>query len=169
MKETLAEQLSHLTGKSLPEKKVLKKRKKFPRVKEEDLVRGSVIYIPLSADEGLVVTGGYTERNKFVTIIGITEDGFVIGSLLINTNPNDSTKELGACQFPLKCKDYPSILDYDSWLDCSQLFRIAKRKILNRGEFCGSIIQSDWDLILPFLRETETLSNREKREFGIIQ
>lgn len=31
MKETLAEQLSHLTGKSLPEKRVLKKRKKIPK------------------------------------------------------------------------------------------------------------------------------------------
>lgn len=169
MKETLAEQLSHLTGKSLPEKKVQKRKKKYPQVKEENLVRGNVIYIPLSAEEGLVVTGGYTERNKFVTIVGTTEDGFVIGSLLINTNPNDSTQELGACQFPLKLKDYPSILDYDSWLDCSQLFRIAKRKVLNHGQFCGSLIQSDWNLILPFLRETETISNREKREFGIIE
>lgn len=169
MKESLAEQLSHLTGKSLPEKKESKKKKKFPKVKEENLVRGNVIYIPLSADEGLVVTGGYTERNKFVTIIGTTNDGFVIGSLLINTNPNDSTQELGACQFPLRVRDYPSILDYDSWLDCSQLFRIAKRKVLSRGEFCGSIIPSDWNLILPFLRETEAISNREKREFGIIE
>lgn len=169
MKESLAEQLSHLTGKSLPQKKEQKKKKKFPKVKEENLVRGNVIYIPLSAEEGLIVTGGYAERNKFVTIIGTTEDGFVIGSLLINTNPHDSTRELGACQFPLKLKDYPSILDYDSWLDCSQLFRIAKRKVLNCGEFCGSITQSDWDLILPFLRETEAISNREKREFGIIE
>lgn len=168
MKESLAEQLSHLTGKSLPQKKA-KKRKKFPQVKEENLVRGNVIYIPLSAEEGLIVTGGYKERNKYVTIIGATSDGFVIGSLLINTDPNDGTPELGACQFPLKLKDYPSILDYDSWLDCSQLFRIAKKKVLSRGGFCGNIIQSDWDLILPFLRETEAISNKEKREFGIIQ
>lgn len=76
---------------------------------------------------------------------------------------------LELANFPLKLKDYPSILDYDSWLDCSQLFRIAKKKVLSRGEFCGNIIQSDWDLILPFLRETEAISNKEKREFGIIQ
>lgn len=171
MKESLAEQLSHLTGKSLPEKEVKKKKKKktFPQVKKENLVRGNVIYIPLSAEEGLVVTGGYTERKKFVTIIGETSDGFVIGSLLINTDPHDATPELGACQFPLKLKDYPSILDYDSWLDCSQLFRIAKKKVLSRGGFCGSIIQSDWDLIVPFLRETEAISTKEKREFGIIE
>lgn len=170
MKESLAEQLSHLTGKSIPEKEVKKKKKKktFPQVKEENLARGSVIYIPLSAEEGLIVTGGYKERNKYVTIIGTTADGFVIGSLLINTDPHDATPELGACQFPLKLKDYPSILDYDSWLDCSQLFRIAKKKVLSRGGYCGSIISSDWDLILPFLRETEAISNREKREFGII-
>ena len=139
MKESLAEQLSHLTGKSLPEKEVKKEKKKkkkiFPQVEEENLVRGSVIYIPLSAEEGLIVTGGYKERNKYVTIIGTTADGFVIGSLLINTDPHDATPELGACQFPLKLKDYPSILDYDSWLDCSQLFRIAKKKVLSRGGF----------------------------------
>lgn len=169
MKESLAEQLSHLTGKSLPKKEAKKKKKIFPKVKEEHLVKGNVIFIPLSAEEGLIVTGGYKERNKFIILIGMTDDGFVIGSLLINTDPNDSTPELGACQFPLKLKDYPTILDYDSWLDCSQLFRISKKKVLSRGEFCGSIIESDWRLIWPFLRETDAISNKEKREFGIIE
>lgn len=169
MKESLAEQLSHLTGKSLPKMKTKKKKKIFLKVKEEHLVKGNVIYIPLSAEEGLIVTGGYKERNKYIIIIGMTDDGFVIGSLLINTDPNDATPELGACQFPLKLRDYPSILDYDSWLDCSQLFRIGKKKVLSRGEFCGSIIESDWNLIWPFLRETDAISNKEKREFGIIE
>lgn len=169
MKESLAEQLSHLTGKSLPKMKTKKKKKIFLKVKEEHLVKGNVIYIPLSAEEGLIVTGGYKERNKYIIIIGMTDDGFVIGSLLINTDPNDATPELGACQFPLKLMDYPSILDYDSWLDCSQLFRIGKKKVLSRGEFCGSIIESDWNLIWPFLRETDAISNKEKREFGIIE
>lgn len=169
MKESLAEQLSHLTGKSLPKMKTKKKKKIFLKVKEEHLVKGNVIYIPLSAEDGLIVTGGYKERNKYIIIIGMTDDGFVIGSLLINTDPNDATPELGACQFPLKLRDYPSILDYDSWLDCSQLFRIGKKKVLSRGEFCGSIIESDWNLIWPFLRETDAISNKEKREFGIIE
>lgn len=169
MKETLAEQLSLLTGMSLPEKKEPKKKKIFPKVKNEDLIRGNIIYMPLSAEEGLVVTGGYSERNKFITIIGTTDDGFVIGSLLINTNPNNSTPELGACQFPLNLKDYPSILDYNCWLDCSQLFRIAKVKVLKYGKFCGKITEKDWNMILSFLGETEAISNREKREFGIIE
>lgn len=169
MKETLAEQLSRLTGKDIPQKQIKKNKKKvFPAINKAQLVRGSIVYLPLSAEEGLIITDGYEERNKFIVIVGLTADGFVIGSLLINTNANNATKELGNCQFPLYVKDYQTILDYNSWLDCSQLFRISCSKVLASGQYCGAVTQRDWDLVLPFLIENEAISNREKKEFGIL-
>lgn len=166
MKESLAEQLARLTGKPIPEKHK-KKKKLFPLAKEENLQKGSIIYVPLSSDEGLILTSGYGERNKFITIIGETTDGNIIGSLLVNTNSNNSTPELEACQYSLKKSSYQNILDYDSWLDCSQLFRIPKNKILKYGRFCGIITDEDREYIFRFLVETDVLSRKEKKEFGI--
>ena len=166
MKESLADQLSKKTGIPIP--KNGKKKRQFIDVKEEHLSKGHIIYVPLSENEGLVVKDGYDERKKFIAIIGVTSDGTIIGSLLINTDPNEFTPQLGACQYPLKEKDYPTILDYDSWLDCSQIFRLSKKKLLLRGKHCGKVIDSDWGYIEPFLRKTDVLSNAEKKEFGII-
>ena len=145
-----------------------KKRKKvYPAISEAQLCKGTIAYLPLGSDEGLIVTGGYKYRNKYIVIVGITEDEFVVGSLLINTKAHDATPELGACQFPLEQKDYPEILDYKSWLDCSQLFRIEKNKMLRHAQFCGSIRYKDSYLLFSYLHESTMLSNREKKEFGL--
>jgi hypothetical protein len=170
MKESMAEQLAKLTGQPVPEKQSKKKKKRnFSPIKKEHLSKGHILFVPLSDEEGLVVTGGYKEKNKFITVIGVAPDGAIIGSLLINTDPNKITAELGACQFPLKEKDYPAILDYDSWLDCSQIFRIPKQKIVTKGGYCGEITDVDWGYINSFLIETDVLSKAEKKEFGLIE
>ena len=145
-----------------------KKRKKvYPAISEVQLCKGTIAYLPLGSEEGLIVTGGYKYRNKYIVIVGITENEFVVGSLLINTKAHDVTPELGACQFPLEQKDYPEILDYKSWLDCSQLFRIEKNKMLRHAQFCGSITEKDSSLLFSYLHESTMLSNREKKEFGL--
>ena len=71
------------------------------------MCKGTIAYLPLGREDGLIVTGGYKYRNKYIVIVGFTADGFVVGSLLINTKAYDATPELGACQFPLEQKDYP--------------------------------------------------------------
>ena len=167
MKESLADQLARLTGQPPPEKP--KRHRNFSPVTEEYLNKGHVLLVPLSEDEGLVVKGEYESQNKFVTIIGIAADGSVIGSLLINTIPNEATPEFRNCQYLLRVKDYPTILDYDSWLDCSQLFRIPKAKVMTWGGYCGKITDMDWEYIETFLVETDVLSNKIKKEFGLIE
>jgi len=144
-----------------------KREKVYPAISEVQLCKGTIAYLPLGSEEGLIVTGGYKYRNKYIVIVGITENEFVVGSLLINTKAHDATPELGACQFPLEQKDYPEILDYKSWLDCSQLFRIEKNKMLRHAQFCGSITEKDSSLLFSYLHESTMLSNREKKEFGL--
>ena len=170
MKESMAKQLAKLTGQPLPQinNKPEKRKRQFQAAQEENLQKGHILFVPLSEEEGLVVKGGYPDQNKFITIVGIATDGSIIGSLLINTDPNETTPELRACQYQLRRSDYPMILDYNSWLDCSQLFRIPINKILAKGKYCGKITNNDWGYIERFLVSTDVLSNAEKREFGII-
>lgn len=172
MNDTLADQLSRLIVGENSEKPEIetkhKKKKHFPIIQNDQLTKGTIIYVPLSEEEGLILKDGYKKRDKFIVVMGLTADGYVVGSLLINSNPNDSTVELGACQFPLKRKDYPTILDYDSWLDCSELFRVNRDKVLGKGGYCGMVTDKDWALVLPFLIENPLISNKDKKEFGII-
>lgn len=129
---------------------------------------GRIVYMDMTEDDGLILKGKYKTRKKYFVIVGFTIDGKIIGSLLINTNPNEYSPEIGACQYPLKKKDYVNILDYDCWLDCSQFFEIHRARILKEGENVGELTEQDRNLILQFLVETDVHSNKTKRWYGLI-
>ena len=80
MKNSLAEQLENKLG--ITRKTTAKeKTTSFPPMRERFLEKGTVVYLPLSVEEGLTLTNGYNKRNKFVAIIGELPDGTIIGSL----------------------------------------------------------------------------------------
>lgn len=165
MKKTLADQIAELQDKEkLPE--YIKRKRDYPFVTEEQIKRGAIVYIPLSTDEGITLKG-YKSRDKWIVIVGISGDDYIVGSLLVNTAPNTFSKALGDIQFPLSKRDY-DFLDYKSWLDCSELFRIPRSKILKYGGYCGRIKDDDWKLIWETIKETEFISEEEKEEFGIL-
>lgn len=159
MKESLAEQLKQ---------KFVKKKRIFPTIKPEQVDKGSIVYVSLDPTDGITVNGGYKSRAKFITIIGELPDDYIVGSLLINTRANFANEYLESCQYPLKQSDYPDLLDYQSWLDCSKLWRIPKSKILTGG-YCGKILEKDMKYIMQCLVDTPTISKKEKLLFGIIE
>ena len=72
-------------------------------------------------------------------------------------------------QYLLLRRNYPSILDYDSWLDCSDIFELSKDKISERNaRLKGSLIEDDKERVFNILRETDMIDNITKRRFGII-
>lgn len=159
MKANLAEQLK--------DSMMMSNRKVFPLIKQEQIKKGSVVYLTLTEDEGLVLNQGYDSRNKFITVLKELPDEYIIGSLLINSNPNLKNTLIGDCQYPLKSSDYPDFLEHLSWLDCSQVFRIPKVKVL-RGGYCGELKNDDMDLIWECLRNTKTISRKDKIRYGIL-
>ena len=165
MREPLSDQITTLQQQEkLP--KYTKRKRNFPFVAEEQIEKGAIIYVPLSKDEGLVLRKHDT-KDKWIVVIGISDEDYIVGSLLVNTNPNVFSKELGEIQFPLSVKDYP-FLDYKSWLDCSEIFRVPRSKILKHGGYCGKIKEEDFNLIWETIKNTEFISDECKEEFGII-
>lgn len=74
------------------------------------------------------------------------------------------------CQYPLLLRNYRHILDYDSWLDCSDIFEIPKQKIKEKeGNLKGKLIEEDCERVMAFLRETDVFDNVTKRRYGIIE
>ena len=159
MKGNLADQLK----KSM----MISNRKAFPLVKQEQIKKGTVVYLTLTEDEGLVLNQGYDSRNKFITILKELPDEYIIGSLLINSDPNLGNTLISDCQYPLKSADYPDFLEHLSWLDCSQIFRIPKSKVL-KGGYCGELSVNDMSLVWECLQNTKTISLKDKIRYGIL-
>lgn len=133
---------------------------------------GDIIYVPLDEEDGLILKNGYKERRKYIVIIGFTPDGIAVGALLINSKiaPTKHSKELFDCQYPLQARHYQSILAYDSWLDCSDIFEIHKLKICEKkGIIKGKLTEEDKGRVMDFLKETDVFDNATKRRYGIIQ
>ena len=132
---------------------------------------GDIIYVPLDEEDGLTLKEGYKERRKYIVIIGFTPEGIAVGALLINSeiDPSKRSQELLDCQYPLQARNYRAILDYDSWLDCSDIFEIPKLKITHKeGKFKGSLTTEDRERVMDFLKETDVFDNATKRYYGII-
>lgn len=133
---------------------------------------GDIVYVPLDEEDGLTLKDGYKERRKYIVIIGFTPEGIAVGALLINSeiDPSKRSQELLDCQYPLQARNYRAILDYDSWLDCSDIFEIPKLKITDKdGKIKGSLTTEDRERVMDFLIETDVFDNATKRYYGIIQ
>lgn len=132
---------------------------------------GDIIYVLLDEEDGLTLKKGYKDRLKYIVIIGFTPEGVAVGALLINSkiDPSNHSKEFLNCQYPLQVRNYREILDYDSWLDCSDIFEISKLKIKDKdGKMKGRLIDEDRERIMEFLKETDVFDNATKKHYGII-
>ena len=133
---------------------------------------GDIIYVSLDEDDGLILKDGYKSRMKYIVIIGFTPEGHAVGSLLINSNINPLlwSEEMMNCQYPLRRTTYPYILDYDSWLDCSDIFEISKLKMsMNKARLKGRLCDEDCQRVMGCLRISDVIDNATKRRYGIIK
>lgn len=46
---------------------------------------GDIIYVSLDKEDGLILNSGFTDRKKYIVIVGFTPEGIAIGALLINS------------------------------------------------------------------------------------
>ena len=141
------------------------------RVDMSSVKIGDIIYVPLDEEDGLILKNGYDDRKKYIVIIGFTPEGVAIGALLINSEIDSSkrSEELLNYQYPLLVRDYRSILDYDSWLDCSDIFELSKLKITEKdGKLKGCLTPEDRERVMEFLKETDVFDNATKKRYGII-
>ena len=142
------------------------------RVDMSSVKIGDIIYVPLDEEDGLILKNGYDDRKKYIVVIGFTPEGVAIGALLINSEIDSfkkRSKELLNCQYPLLVRNYRSILDYDSWLDCSDIFELSKQQIMEKnGKLKGCLITGDREREIEFLNEPDVYDEGTKKRYGII-
>ena len=138
------------------------------KITDLDLKPGLVVYMPLRREDGLVISEPYNSRKKFFVVLGITEDGKVIGAVLINSKPNNRSEEEMLGQYPLKKADYPEFLTKPtSYIDCTDLFEFDKQRVIDEGEKQVQLTDSDISLVLQTVHDSPLVSNKQKKRFGI--
>ncbi len=138
---------------------------------KDDLHVGDILSLEMDEKDGLKLRGGYKTRDKFVVVIGINSKGDAIGAILINSEIDytKDTPELKPFQFPMKQEMYPEILDYDSWLDCTDLFLLKSRKIVaKKAEFKCRLLDDDFPKVLDLVKDYEGIARHIKVKYGII-
>ena len=144
--------------------------RKEHEVTEERLVRGALILTILSEEDGLTFNNGRTSKPKRLVVIGIDKkQELCYGSVLVNTkmNPRASySDEFLSAQYLLQQKNYSDFLDYDSFVDCGVIFSIPLQK-LKSGKYYVLLNEEDLSSIMDILETTDTLSTKQKKQFGI--
>lgn len=139
-----------------------------------DVNLGDIFYIPLSKEDDVTPKGGYSQRRKYCFVVGFSEYGFYVVYFLMNSHPNPkfiNTYDLLSCQYPLRHADYPFIIKPEkdpSYLDLGHAREIEKSRLLNEGEFKGTLIETDFRNIFEWLRNSDQYSPKLKKRYGWI-
>lgn len=132
---------------------------------------GDIICARLDSDDGLILTKGYSSRRKYIVVVGFTPEGIALGALLINSkiDPSKRSPELLDSQYPLLARNYTTLLRYDSWLDCSDIFELSKDKIKEKGGYLiGKLNENDKERVMSCLKESDLIDVFTKQRFGLI-
>ena len=134
-----------------------------------DLTVGTVVYVEMDKNDGLTLTGGYTTRLKYVVVAGAKSDHKEVCAVLVNTDADFSDDpDWRADQYPLLQRNYPGILDYDSWLDCTDPKTLTVRKLkAKKAEVKGRLTDDDLRAVMTKLKNSEVISERIKKLYGI--
>lgn len=140
------------------------------KVTEEKIEKGALIETLVSEEEGLTFIDGRKQKPKKLIIINVDrENNVCYGALLVNSKMNPKagySDEYMSSQYLLKQEDYPSFLRYDSYADCSEIFRIPIVKLLS-GEYFEKLKEEDLNGIFDILETSDILTTKEKKRFGI--
>ena len=135
-----------------------------------DLTIGTVVYVEMDKNDGLTLTSGYTTRLKYVVVAGAKSDKKEVCAVLMNTDADYSDDPTWrADQYLLLQRDYPGILDYDSWLDCTDPKTLTVRKLkAKKAEVKGHLTDDDLKGVMSKLKNSEFISTHLKKIYGIL-
>jgi len=148
--------------------KVMADQKERFEITDEKLVPGRIVEIELSEDDGLILKDGYKTRNKYIVLISVDDDRVIYASFLINSKRNDITNELADLQYPIRFKDYPDLLKYESYLDCSFLLPIERVRLISDGKDRGRLTDADLSDALVEIINSKTISPKLKKKFNLV-
>ena len=125
---------------------------------------GKILKMPLEKEDGVTIKGNYNSTLKYFVVIGQVVNHGIVGVFLINSKVNP--KAMVEYQFPLFEKDYPDVLEYNSFLDCGNIFELSKIKLMKEGLEIGELTEKDFGIVIEIIEKSEVISQKDKKKFG---
>jgi len=135
----------------------------------EDLQVGDIVYYDMDRSDGIVPNEGYDSRLKYVVVAGSKTNNKEVCAVLINTdNDHSLAPDWQAEQYLIRQADYPSILDHDSWIDCTdpKELKVAKIKAKD-AEKKGRLNARDLTNVMKHLKENDFIEPHTRKVYGI--
>jgi len=112
-------------------------------------------------------------HNKFIVIVGISKDQFLMGYVFINSIINtkiSNTPELQKLHLRIRAADYP-FLDYDSYIGCNGLFEISYQTIEDivsdkANDYKGVLSEQDLVAMQALIKDAPGITNKLKKKYG---
>lgn len=149
----------------------LKKEKEEERLVKsiDDLKVGTIVYVEMDKNDGLVLNDGYPTRLKYVVVAGAKTNRKEVIAVLINSEADYSdAPDWKAEQYPLLQCNYPGFLVRDSWMDCTDPKILTIRKLkAKRAEVSGCLTSDDLKAIMAKLKNSDFIDTHTKKVFGI--
>lgn len=134
--------------------------------------KGDVFKMRLTPQEG--ITPKHREdkdRDKYFIVLGKTDNGSLIGFVVINTLINVNIDErLQNLHYPINVSKYP-FLGKNRFVCCSELKEITADNFVKRYEGNGrfGILQNDdMELIIGALKESPLVTPKQLKKFGLL-
>lgn len=73
-------------------------------------------------------------------------------------------------QYPLRVKDYPAIFDIDpSYANLARIREMEKERLLHEASYQGKLTEKDFALVMEALRNSDVITMKEKKRYGLIK
>jgi len=148
------------------------------RLRQESLVKGiddlrvgDIIYYDMDRADGITPKDGYDTRLKYVVVAGAKSNAKEVCAVLINSeNDHSPAADWQAEQYLIRQVDYPGILEYDSWIDCTdpKELKVAKIKAKD-AEKKGHLNANDLANVMKHLKENDFVDSHTRKVYGIDQ
>lgn len=135
----------------------------------QDLRVGDIIYYDMDRADGIIPNPGYDTRLKYVVVAGSKSNDKEVCAVLINSEKDHSpVPDWQAEQYLIRQADYPSILEKDSWIDCTDPKELKVSKIkAKEAEKKGRLNERDLANVMKHLKENDFIDPHTRKVYGI--
>lgn len=137
-----------------------------------NIQRGDVIRMKMTPKEGVKPKNdGKETRNKYFIVLGKTENGKLVGFVLINSNINKHlSSALRDLHYPLHFSKY-AFLEKNRFVDCAQLKEITLENFSDRYkcQSFGKIDEEDLQHITQAVISSPIETPKHLKKFGLIE
>lgn len=138
----------------------------FPdELRKQAIEIGQVLKMEMFPEDRVKPKPGKVSKPKRFVIIGYSDDGGVLASLLVNTRINERMfARIAPYQHLVKAADN-DYLDHDSYVDCYTVREFSSERVLESAEYLGHIKDDDQAECLEHVRQSPAIKPYVLKKF----